>query len=84
MHQKIKVVNKISKVCSKMLCTVFSMVIVTRNNIVIVWKLVRSYCLCYCKTFSFFFFFILIFKNFIQNETLSLVIKITKHIQINI
>ena len=24
--------------------------IVTRNNIV--WKLARSYCLCYCKTFS--------------------------------
>ena len=27
-----------------------SVVIVTRNNIV--WKLVRGYCLCYCKTFS--------------------------------
>ena len=32
----------------------------------------------------FFFFFILVLKNFIQNETLSLVIKITQHIQINI
>ena len=26
------------------------LIIVTRNNIV--WKLVRGYCLCYCKTFS--------------------------------
>ena len=27
-----------------------SLIIVTRNNIV--WKLARSYCLSYCKTFS--------------------------------
>ena len=31
-----------------------------------------------------FFSFFSIFKNFIQNETLSLVIKLTQHIQINI
>ena len=30
------------------------------------------------------FFFYSFFKNFIHNETLSLVIKITQHIQINI
>ena len=34
--------------------------------------------------YVFFFFFILFFLDFIQNETLSLVIKITQHIQINI
>ena len=32
----------------------------------------------------FFFFLFFFFKNFIQNETLSLVIKITQHIQITI
>ena len=32
----------------------------------------------------FFFFFYSFFKNFIQNETLSLVIKISQHVQINI
>ena len=42
----------ISFYCSKISLFFFSllpMIIVTRNNIV--WKLVRGYCLCYCKTF---------------------------------
>ena len=38
----------------------------------------------YGRTNFFFKFFLFFFKNYIQNETLIQVIKITKYIQINI
>ena len=44
-----KLFGKILAPKSYFMDEILNLNIVTRNNIV--WKLVRSYCLCYCKTF---------------------------------